>query len=78
MVLLAPAHKIPKDRSWNNAKLMMTKVLYVVCIKLCGNVHMTLMAFVQTVWFCLELCTYVMYMYFTFLGGSISRFSYSF
>ena len=26
MVLLAPAAKIPKDRSWNNAKVMMAKV----------------------------------------------------
>ncbi len=26
MVLLAPASKIPKDRSWNNAKIMMGKV----------------------------------------------------
>lgn len=26
MVLLAPATKIPKDRSWNSAKVMMGKV----------------------------------------------------
>lgn len=26
MVLMAPAAKIPKDRSWNNAKVMMAKV----------------------------------------------------
>ena len=26
MVLLAPAAKIPKDRSWNNSKVMMAKV----------------------------------------------------
>ena len=26
MVLLAPSSKIPKDRSWNNAKIMMGKV----------------------------------------------------
>ncbi len=26
MVLLAPANKIPKDRSWNAAKVMMGKV----------------------------------------------------
>ena len=26
MVLLAPASKIPKDRTWNAAKLMMAKV----------------------------------------------------
>ena len=32
MVLLAPASKIPKDRSWNGAKIMMAKVsTYVHC-----------------------------------------------
>ena len=30
MVLLAPASKIPKDRSWNSAKMMMGKVRYEV------------------------------------------------
>ena len=28
MVLRAPSNKIPKDRSWNNAKIMMAKVNY--------------------------------------------------
>ena len=31
MVLLAPASKIPKDRSWNGAKIMMAKVCIIIC-----------------------------------------------
>ena len=47
MVLLAPATKIPKDRSWNAAKVMMGKV-HLINIEseshlhvfvLCDNVH---------------------------------------
>lgn len=32
MVLLAPPTKIPKDRSWNAAKVMMGKVSHVILV----------------------------------------------
>ncbi len=43
MVLLAPSSKIPKDRSWNQSKIMMSKVLMDKFLHCCIIVHCTYM-----------------------------------
>ena len=38
MVLSCPPNKIPKDRSWNAGKVMMSKVSNLnACVRLCGS-----------------------------------------